>query len=264
MRAPKKSNDYVKIIQWVFRKLHRKGDTEVVFLRDHILNAASSHRIKLGNPGDVIYTFRYRAELPLTISSQAPKGMRWIIRPRGSGHYAFVAVKPSLLQPSTSLATIKIPDATPGVIEKYAMSDEQALLARIRYNRLLDVFTGLACYSLQNHLRTQVQGMGQIETDEIYVGLDKKGVHYILPVQAKRKKDRLGDIQVEQDIRMCAQKYPELLSRPIGAQFLENDVIAMFEYEDTDEGIRIREEKHYKLVPQEEVHSEDLTAYRSS
>lgn len=43
------------------------------------------------------------------------------------------------------LRTIRLPDSTPGVIAKYAMFDEQALLARLRYNRLLDIFTGLAC-----------------------------------------------------------------------------------------------------------------------
>lgn len=263
MRTPKRNTDYVRIIEWIFAKFYKKGDTEVLFLRDHLLNAAKAFRIKLANPGDVLYTFRYRAELPASIVAKAPKGMRWIIRPRGAAQYAFVAVKPSVLQANMSLSVIKIPNATPGVIERYSLSDEQALLAKIRYNRLLDIFSGLACYSLQNHLRTQVEGMGQIETDEIYVGLDKKGAHSILPVQAKRKRDRLGDIQVEQDVKMCGQKYPELLCRPIGAQFLEDDVIALFEFEETDEGIRIHSEKHYRLVPQEEIRPEDLIQYKS-
>ena len=50
------------------------------------------------------------------------------------------------------------PDSTPGVIS-YALSDEQSLLATVRYNRLIDVFTGLTCYSLQNHLRTSQTGL---------------------------------------------------------------------------------------------------------
>ena len=69
---------------------------------------------------------------------------------------------------------IKIPDSTPGVIAKYVLSDEQALLARVRYNRLVDIFTGITCYSLQNHLRTTVRSIGQVEIDEIYVGIDKR------------------------------------------------------------------------------------------
>ena len=67
----------------------------------------------------------------------------------------------------------------------YAFNDEQALLARVRYNRLIDVFLGIACYSLQNHFRTTVSGIGQVETDEVYVGVDKSGAHYVVPVQAK-------------------------------------------------------------------------------
>ena len=87
--------------------------------------------------------------------------------------------------PNPNLAVTKIPDSTPGIISKYAFGDEQAVLSRVRYNRLIDVFLGIACYSLQNHLRTTVAGMGQVETDEIYVGVDKNGSHYAVPVQAK-------------------------------------------------------------------------------
>ena len=68
--------------------------------------------------------------------------------------------------------TIKIPDATPEIVSAYSMSDEQALLAKIRYNRLLDVFLGVSAHSLQNHLRTTVKDIGQIEVDEIYVAVE--------------------------------------------------------------------------------------------
>lgn len=61
------------------------------------------------------------------------------------------------------------------MIEKYAFTNEQAVLARVRYNRLVDIFLGIACWSLQNHLRTTVTGLGQVETAEVYVGVDKHG-----------------------------------------------------------------------------------------
>lgn len=51
------------------------------------------------------------------------------------------------------MAAIKTPDATPEIAAAYALSDEQALLAKVRYNRLLDIFLSVAAYSLQNHLR---------------------------------------------------------------------------------------------------------------
>ncbi len=56
--------------------------------------------------------------------------------------------------------------------------DEQALLARVRYNRLVDIFLGIRAYSLQIHLRTNVKSKGQIEIDEIYVGVDRHGSQY--------------------------------------------------------------------------------------
>lgn len=165
--------------------------------------------------------------------------------------------------PNEALAVTKVPDSTPGVIAKYALSDEQALLAKVRYNRLIDIFTGVTCYSLQNHLRTTAPGLGQVETDELYVGVDKKGAHYVFPIQAKGGKDRLSVVQIEQDIAVCAAKFPLLICRPVAAQFLQDDVIALFELERTGEAVRITSEKHYKLVPPDEVTEADLQNYRT-
>jgi len=58
------------------------------------------------------------------------------------------------------MAETKVPDATPGVISMYALNDEQALLAKLRYNRLVDIFTQVACYPLQSHLHTSVPSSG--------------------------------------------------------------------------------------------------------
>jgi hypothetical protein len=165
------------------------------------------------------------------------------------------------IAPNENLATTKVPDATPGVVAKYTLSDEQALLAKLRYNRLVDIFTGVTCYSLQNHLRTAVPNMGQAETDEIYVGLDKKGAHYVFPVQAKGGSDKLSIVQIEQDIAVCGYKFPSLICRPLAAQFMQAGVIALFEFEEGDQGLAIVAEKHYKLVPPEEVTDEDLRHY---
>lgn len=52
------------------------------------------------------------------------------------------------IEPDPMLATIKIPDGTPSIVKKYSVSDEQALLTIVRYNRLIDTFLGITCYSL--------------------------------------------------------------------------------------------------------------------
>lgn len=156
----------------------------------------------------------------------------------------------------------KVPDATPGIIAKYALNDEQAVLARVRYNRLIDIFLGITCYSLQNHLRTTVAGMGQVETDEIYIGVDKSGSQYVIPVQAKGGTDRLNRVQIEQDIAVCGEKVPSLVCRPVGAQHMEDDLIALLEFEQQEDHIKVASEKHYRLVHPDDVTEEDLAVYR--
>ncbi|NOH03893.1 MAG: endonuclease [Chloroflexi bacterium] len=258
----KEPNRYARILEVIFRKHFRKGASEIEFQRAEFSQAANELGITLPkNLGDVLYSFRYRALLPKSITSKAPKGYEWIIRPAGKGKYKLVAVKQANIVPSTVLTETKLPDATPGVIAKYSMNDEQSLLAKLRYNRLIDIFTGLTCYSLQNHLRTTLRDGSQIETDEIYIGLDKRGAHFVMPVQAKGGRDKIGVVQIEQDFEMCALKFPNLICRAIAAQFIEDDLIALFEFERTKDGIKVSSEKHYRLVKPDEVSAEELRKY---
>jgi hypothetical protein len=260
--------NYAEILEWVFRRHHRAGSTNVEFTNSDIRTAAAQLRMALPrNPPDVIYSARYRLGLPDSVQNDAPAGMGWIIRGAGVGRYRIVAVPSELLdvRPSQTLAEVKIPDATPGVIAKYALNDEQALLARIRYNRMLDIFSGVACYSLQSHLKTSVVGIGQVEVDEVYVGVSKAGVHFVFPVEAKGENERLGVVQIEQDIALCAAKFPNLVCRPIGAQFMAGrEVIALFEFEGGGEVPRVMEERHYRLVPPDQVTAADLERYRAT
>ncbi len=214
------------------------------------------------NLGDIVYSFRYRVELPEAFGSTAPEGFVWIIRPAGRSKYRFVLVKDTMITPSAILVETKILDATPGIIAKYSLSDEQALLAKLRYNRLIDIFTGLTCYSLQSHLRTTLPDGSQIETDEIYIGLDKRGVHHVLPVQAKSGRDRIGVVQIEQDFEMCMTKFPHLLCRSIAVQWMGADLIALFEFENTPDGIKVSAEKHYRLVKPDDLSIEEVEGYR--
>lgn len=258
----KEPNRYAKILEAIFLKHFEKGRTEIEFERTEFSQVADELGIVLPkNLGDVLYSFRYRTLLPKSITSKAPKGFEWIIRPAGRGKYKLVIARQSNIAPSTILAETKIPDATPGVIAKYSMNQEQSLLAKIRYNRLIDIFTGLTCYSLQNHLRTTLGDGSQVETDEIYIGLDRRGVHYVLPVQAKGGKDRIGIVQIEQDFELCARKFPGLMCRSIAAQFMQDNLMALFEFELSQDGIRVSSEKHYRLVDVSELSQEELQSY---
>jgi hypothetical protein len=185
----------------------------------------------------------------------APVGLR----------YKFSLVPSNRILPNPALRAVKIPDATPEIIGAYALNDEQALLAKVRYNRLIDVFLGVTAYSLQNHMRTTVKGIGQIEIDEVYVALDRQGVQYVVPVQAKAGKDQLAVVQTKQDLACCAEKFPALVCRSVSAQFIMEDKIekiAMFELSVEDGRVVVVEENHYRLAPSAEISAEELAAYR--
>jgi hypothetical protein len=258
------SNRYVKLIEKLFEKHFKPGMTIVPFERDEIERLATQLKIQLPkNLGDLIYTFRYRMSLPVSITRLASHGMEWVIRGTGRSRYAFELTKPTLIVPNMLVAETKLLDATPGIIEKYALSDEQALLAKVRYNRLIDVITGITCYSLQSHLRTTVPNMGQVETDEVYVGMNRAGVQFVLPVQAKGGRDRLNLIQIEQDLAMCARKFPSLVCKPVAAQFMKDDLIALFVFDAEKEAISIAVEKHYRLVTSDGITETELQQYQA-
>jgi hypothetical protein len=137
----------------------------------------------------------------------------------------------------------------------------QALLAKVRYNRLVDLFLGITAHSLQNHLRTTVKGVGQIEIDELYVGLNRRGCQFVVPVQAKVGKDQHGVIQTEQDITFCRERFPNLLCRPVSVHALRDNRIAMFELAMDDDEVRIVDQKHYTLVASADISADDLRRY---
>jgi hypothetical protein len=260
-----KPNRYNQLIEAIFFSHFEKGKTEFVFHREEIEATAASLGIKLPkNLGDLIYSFRYRTTLPQKILDCAPKKKEWVILSVGKSQYKFEAVDIQRFKPNPMLSEIKIPDATPAIISMYALNDEQAILAKLRYNRLIDIFTHVTCYSLQNHLRTTVAHMGQVEIDELYVGVDRGGAHYVFPVQAKGGRDQLSVVQLKQDMATCAEKFSHLICRPIGAQFMQDNIIALFEFEENVDQIKICSEKHYRLVPPEELSSQDLEKYKAT
>src|SRR5262249_6294956 len=143
LNMPKASpNAYDRIIERVFFDRFKKGAASVEFEREDLVAAAREVGIKdPKNLGDVVYSFRYRKPLPDGILKTCPEGQEWIIRGLGTAKYRFVLVPDTRIEPRAGLYQIKVPDATPEIVARYALSDEQALLARVRYNRLVDIFT---------------------------------------------------------------------------------------------------------------------------
>lgn len=257
-----RKNRYGALIEKIFLDRYTANAESVDFNREDLEKASSALGISLPkNLGDVLYSFRFRYPLPAAIVETQPAGKEWVIELVGRSLYRFSLVRINRILPREDLARIDLPDATPEIIRAYALDDEQALLAIVRYNRLIDTFLGLTTYSLQNHLRTTVKGVGQIEIDELYVGLDKRGCHYVIPVQAKGGKDQIGIVQVAQDIRFAQAKFPGMRCRAIAAQFMQDRVVALFELTVQDDEIRVVEERHYRLVPSGDLVRERLIDY---
>jgi len=261
---PKADNRYAAIIEKIFFSHWKKGLKEFEFDRSEMKDWAGKLKIEVpDNIGDLIYSFRFRNPLPESVRATEPKGMQWHIQLAGRARYRFKLAKENLIAPRAQLVTIKVPDATPELIGSYALDDEQALLAIVRYNRLIDIFLSLTTYSLQNHLRTTVKGIGQIEIDELYVGLDTQGCHYVIPVQAKGGGDHISIVQAEQDIAACSEKFPGIRCRAISVQFMADNIVAMFELTLAQGEIKVVEERHYKLVPAADLDPAAFTTYRS-
>lgn len=256
---------YTEIIEWVFFRNYQENEHNVTFNRDELDLAAEDLGFQgVKNLGDIPYTFRFRRELPVAIKSTAPEGTEWIIVGKGIGKYAFRLAATGKIKPNLNYHPIRVPDATPEIVRHYAPgTDEQALLTRARYNRLIDIFTSLTCYSVQNHLRTTVTDIGQVEVDEIYVGLNKRGTHFVLPCQAKSPGDRFGVVQVMQDIALCKERYPMAICRPIALQFTGEENVAILELAVREEDgvlmLSIVDEKHYQLIPRSDISNEELT-----
>lgn len=264
-RKNDKSAQYAPIIIHIFQKYWNEGTDGFEFHRDELVEAAEALKVaRPDNLGDVIYSFKFRRPLPPEIVATAPKGKAWILEGAGLSRYRFRLVEGAsgaTIRPREDVVAIKIPDSTPEIIGAYALGDEQALLAKVRYNRLIDIFLGLTTYSLQNHLRTQVKGMGQIEIDEIYVGLNRHGAHFVIPVQAKGGSDKLSTVQTQQDMACCESKFPDLVCRPVSAQFMPDDVIALFELTMEGGKVLVVEERHFKLVPSELIDGDTKRQY---
>ena len=97
-RAPRIANErgpnrYSQLLEHLFAAHYSDGAAEVEFDREEMEAAAEKLGIRLPrNPYDIVYTFRFRAALPVSISEKAPQGQQWILRTGGHGRYRFVAV----------------------------------------------------------------------------------------------------------------------------------------------------------------------------
>jgi len=249
---------YDKIISSLFKKKHsgRENQEELSFTKDEIVETAQALSITLRNPPDVVYTYRCRRALPDDILNTGG----WIIIPKGKGRFAFRKTnRSSFIEIQEGLAQIEILNAVPEIVEKYAANDEQGLLSLIRYNRLIDIFTNITCFHLQSHIRTTIADEGQVEIDDLYIGIDDEGNEYIIPTEAKSpdERDKLGWFQVANLVKYAGEYFPNLICRPIAVKPFERNIVCLMEFDANSdyEKIAIKNIKVYKLIREVETES---------
>lgn len=247
-----------EVLTLVFQRNYTEGATAVPFTMDQIREAIAevarnNPHYKENNVADVRYQYTSgRRALPDAIQRLGP----WMIAGRGKARYAFVKLSTSTeITIQEDLATVLLPDATPEIVLEYAGKDEQGLLAKVLYNRLLDIFLQITCYHLQNHWRTSVKNKGQCEIDDLYVGLDINGKQFVIPVEAKCSNDRLSKTQIAQMIDFARERYPKLIMRPVGVQEMKDGSVVLVEFTPAShpDEIKIKELRRYKLVSMAEV-----------
>ena len=230
------------------RALVSPQSDEVFFTTQDVHRTIAEQSFEISNPPDIAYTYRTnRRDLPAAILSSG----NWSIEAApGKGNYVFRRLDRSpYIDIPEDLATIRILDGTPGIVVKHQKSDEQALLARVRYNRLIDIFTGLAAFHLQGHFRTTVDG-SQVEIDDLYIGVDTDGEGYLLPVEAKSVGERLGVSQITAMVKFAQERYSLLPVRPIGLVVMPDKSLMFLEFNTADDSNEVRTEryKRYLLV----------------
>jgi hypothetical protein len=245
----KKSNAhaYDQVITAVFRKRFGKEADVIPFSKDDLIDAANEAGLRIKNVADILYTFRSRRDLPPELQAKG----NWVIASHGSGRYAFERVKgKSAVEIPTHIKTYPIPYAVPEIVATHIAGDEQGLLTIVRYNRLLDVFTGVACFHLQSHVRTQVRNHGQVEVDDLYVGVDKNGAGYVLPIEAKAENESLGIDKAVALTLFAKEKYPRLICRPIAVIRQSADTFVCIEFEPSlqTSKVSILDMRRYRLV----------------
>ena len=222
-----KLNRYAQIIERIFLDRYKKGMREVSFEREDLVRVAKSLRIKLPkNLGDLVYTFGYRGALPDTIREKRDAMNTGSFDLPDGGTRSCLRRNHPLCR-TEPLAEIKVPDSTPGLIETYALNDEQALLAKLRYNRLIDVFRESLAIPFKATYAPRLPGLVRSRPTRSTSVSICRGVHYVFPVQAKGGHDVLNVVQIEQDFAVCAAKFPALVCRPIAAQFMGENLIAI-------------------------------------
>ena len=258
------SRVYVPILVDIFQRKYQDGDEIVEFTLDEVRETAERLDIKIRNPSDLIYRMKSRTKLP---SEMLDKGFK-IIKIVKKGVYQFQLGESTIVD-LTRENVFQIQDTTPVAVrrfleEKLSEIDEQGLLTIIHYCDLLSHFTGLKIYRLKSHVRKSIVNIGQVEVDEvdIGIGLDSLETPIIFPIEAKSASDPLNWTQIANQVNFSKQLFLNYVIRPIGIKVGYDSLLHIIEFTPEMEAnkIKIKNSATYNLILSEE----QINAIRSN
>lgn len=241
---------YERIIERVFLKHYQPGIEYFEFHKDELIEICQEMGIIIRNIPDIIYAFRGRRPLSSSITSTG----HWAIESAGTNAYAFRKLRnpPQFDVRFADYSPNEVFNAIPEVVEGLLRQDEQSLLTLILYNRLVDIFTGLTCFHIQNHYRSNIRNVGQVELDALYVGVNTFGELFIIPIEAKSQSESemIGRIQISQMAKLVHQDFPHLKRRLLAVKVLSDGTIGFVEFDDhlEPDDFGIASVRRYKLI----------------
>ena len=211
-----RSNRYQAVISHVFAERYDENQDVFPFTKSDLKSAGELMGVTLPeNLEDIIYSFRHRNPLPEHIQGTATQGCEWIIELAGRGAYRFKKANINRIFPTQELSPLETLDLTPGLIYDLELPGTSRLDNIIRYNQLISDVLRVFADHVQSHLRTSIQGVGQIEVGCLYVSTD---ANVIIPVHLSPESGPINGLKAAQNIRFADEKYPQMTCRAVIAQ----------------------------------------------
>src|SRR5258705_3960581 len=88
--ASEKEARYDAVVSELSRRNYNSKSNSFAFERSELLDIIQTLKlVSIKNLGDVLYTYRFRREFPLSIRKTAAPGLEWAIKLAGRGRYKF-------------------------------------------------------------------------------------------------------------------------------------------------------------------------------
>jgi len=246
---PKKTKQDGKYAQILVAVINKKIDPKnppgsVEFDRSELDAAAEKLGHDIRNMPDAAYYLRSRAKaLPQAIAKFGFSTLMSV----GKGRFRLTKDVNDITLPAKIENRELDGNKIPKVVREIMLADEQSILCAMQYTSMLDDFLGAKCHRVLGHLRTTGPSKEQVEADEVYVA-QKNGKTFVISIEAKGEKEKLGYSQMKATIKAVRKKFAEYPVIAIGIKQLKDGKILVLEFECTLKGDDVSQIKLKKVV----------------